>query len=122
MGRIKHSAALFTSHTTLTEKSDDGINVEFIDTPDPNLELIRKNVIDSLVGLDIRDSFVTPIVLSSHNGYCSFAILPDGSKEGWDASDQIDTIRENAIRHARSMGIDCVFVMFGGDDDFTEIR
>jgi hypothetical protein len=41
---------------------------------------------------------VTPIVSAQSNGYSSFAVLPDGSKEGWACSDAEDSAR-SAIIH-----------------------
>jgi len=31
------------------------------------------------------------------NGYCTFIVAPDGSKEGWDTSDEGDALRERFI-------------------------
>lgn len=41
---------------------------------------------------------VSPIMESIINGYCTFYILPDGSKEGYDASEDGDIIRERIIQ------------------------
>ncbi len=46
---------------------------------------------------------VTPIIPSLANGKDSFAILPDGSKEGWDLSDGGDEFRSNVIRDLRAL-------------------
>jgi len=37
---------------------------------------------------------VTPITASLRNGYSSFAVFPDGSKEGWNLSDLGDDARD----------------------------
>ena len=37
---------------------------------------------------------VTDIVNGKANGYSSFMICPDGSKEGWDLSNEFDSKRE----------------------------
>ena len=42
-------------------------------------------------------SLVSPMVESLINNFCSFFIAPDGSKEGYDASEDGDRIRELVI-------------------------
>lgn len=66
---------------------------------------------------------VTSIVSGSINGYTSFLIAPDGSKEGWDGSTKGDQQRAamveylDAQRHDDdSSSIDWVEVQFGDDD------
>lgn len=36
---------------------------------------------------------VTPVIMAGSNGYASFAVMPDGSKEGWAESDVGDASR-----------------------------
>lgn len=45
---------------------------------------------------------VTPIVTTEHNGVGSFAVLPDGSKEGWEPSDLGDGQRDALDKWLRS--------------------
>jgi O-succinylbenzoate synthase len=45
---------------------------------------------------------VTPIVTTEHNGVGSFAVLPDGSKEGWGPSDLGDGQRAALDKWLRS--------------------
>lgn len=64
---------------------------------------------------------VTPISPVAVNGYTSFAVLPDGSKEGWPDSDRPDDAREAFKAYLSDMqteGSWCswVEVNFGGDD------
>lgn len=40
---------------------------------------------------------VSPIIKSKMNGYMSFFIAPDGSKEGWKDSNEYDDKRKNYI-------------------------
>lgn len=40
---------------------------------------------------------VSDMTLSRANGFASFAIFPDGSKEGWDTSDAGETCRQEFI-------------------------
>lgn len=65
------------------------------------LKQVRSFIMRQFKGLDEPGftSFktVTPIMYGM-NSVCSFAILPDGSKEGWDESDRVDEVIEKAIR------------------------
>jgi hypothetical protein len=58
------------------------------------------------------------IVRGTTNGYTSFLIAPDGSKEGWQTSNEQEAKRKEWIAWARSCGLffDWVCVNFGGDD------
>ncbi len=65
---------------------------------------------------------VSPIVEAALNGYASFMVSPDGSKEGWPESDQCDKARAALIRYLRSQDyedgsnpLDWVEVEFGGE-------
>lgn len=66
-------------------------------------------------------TLVSPILGPYVNGYTSFFISPDGSKEGWDTSQLGDTAREaftEWLQEQRKDGkyLDWVEVRFGGDD------
>lgn len=63
------------------------------------------------LGLDCSE-----IVCSKMNGYLSFMIAPDGSKEGWDASDAGDDARAAWVKFADERGeVDFIHVWYGGD-------
>ena len=49
---------------------------------------------------------VTPITPAVINGYRSFLIAPDGSKEGWDASEAGNARRESFIQWMRDRYVD----------------
>lgn len=64
---------------------------------------------------------VTTVSASVINGYCSFLICPDGSKEGWPDSDEGDRKREEWIKWVRDpkqkeLYLDWSHVSYGGDD------
>lgn len=40
---------------------------------------------------------VTPLMRPTTNGFVSFAVLPDGSKEAWEESDAADRAREEFV-------------------------
>lgn len=62
---------------------------------------------------------VTEITESKINGYKSFLIIPDGSKEGWANSDNGDVARDawkKWVRKQKKLYIDFAHVSFGGDE------
>lgn len=63
---------------------------------------------------------VTPISAVVVNGYCSFMICPDGSKEGWSESNEGNEQRAAWIDWAKTEGqslcLDWIHISFGGDD------
>ena len=61
---------------------------------------------------------VSEIVRSRINGYGSFFIAPDGSKEGWDASDEGDSQRKAFIDWLRESEswVSWALVQYGDDD------
>jgi len=115
MGRIRHSAIIVTG----SEKAD--------------AELAHK--IATEFGL-----IVTPVIPGRANGYASFMVCPDGSKEGWDTSRNYDVIRHAFVNwlvephqvERRGYGaeasylaqahFDWVYLDFGGDDDDVVVR
>jgi hypothetical protein len=67
-------------------------------------------------------------VASTTNGYVSFLLAPDGSKEGWNTSEQGDTWRAEFIRWLQAREFDdgssvfsWVEVQYGDDDGMTRI-
>ena len=73
---------------------------------------------DFALSLSLICSDVEP---SKINGYHSFMIIPDGSKEGWQASADGDAARASWCKWAREarkqhLYLDWVLVRFGGDE------
>lgn len=71
---------------------------------------------------DLRDSMdeeyrplVIGPVLGVVNSYVTYAFLPDGSKEGWDASDKGDRYRARFVAIFKGAYADGVNVRFGRD-------
>jgi len=66
---------------------------------------------------------VTKVKESTANTYYSFAILPDGSKEGWDESNDGDERRAKVIEYLQEKNktIDWVEVEFGGNSDAATV-
>jgi len=71
---------------------------------------------------------ISEIVPSDINGYASFFVPPDGSKEGWPDSDLGDSRRSDFIAWLRtkayedgSTSLDWVEVQFADDDLVTKV-
>lgn len=71
---------------------------------------------------------VTEITKETVNGYSSFLVAPDGSKEGWDASDEGDVARAKLVKWLDeqrydddSTSLDWVEVQFADDDMHSHI-
>lgn len=71
---------------------------------------------------------VSEIKESIVNHYCSFFIIPDGSKEGYDASDDSDIIREKLIDFikplvtAEEYHLSYGEISYGADNGVTTFR
>ena len=76
----------------------------------------------------IFDTQVSNIVKSKMNGYYSFFIAPDGSREGWEDSDEGDKKRNEFIGYLEtqkyedsSTPVAWVEIQFGDDEGETKI-
>lgn len=74
-------------------------------------------------GPPLGDCLVSPIIHSPVNGYYTFLVGPDGSKEGWKPSDQGDAARAAFIAwleaqryEDHSSPIDWAEVQYGDED------
>lgn len=70
------------------------------------------------------NAVITPLISSVVNDYWTFAIFPDGSKEGWDVSDRFDMLRAGYIDWLKKKEVPCqswVHVQYGDDDDENKI-
>jgi hypothetical protein len=74
MGYIKHHAIIVTSWNDKVLKEAHSKAVEYF------------------------CSLVSPIIASNINKYGTFLIAPDGSKEGWDISNDMDLIRDEYVK------------------------
>src|SRR5688500_16035129 len=79
---------------------------------------------DLLLQYEVSESVLSPVTAGASNGYRSFAVFPDGSKEGWRASAEGDGFRGtfveylDAQRHSDgSSNLDWCVVQYGDDDN-----
>lgn len=99
MGYIKHHAIAVTSWDEIITKAHE--------------EAVR-----------IFGHLVTPIIDSGMNSYQSFFIAPDGSKEGWELSNEGDHNREEFIKFLKA---ECEYASYcefyyGEDNGRSEIE
>lgn len=81
-----------------------------------------------VMAVEIRDklasdkdfgNLVTPIVGPCINGYASFFVAPDGSKEEWELSNDGDEFREWVVREVSRIPNASWAVVQYGDDGFS---
>lgn len=72
--------------------------------------------------IEIFGTTCSEIIESPINGYNSFFIAPDGSKEGWMDSDKGDKNRKKFIKALKKDGsCDFVELTYGGDDEGASV-
>jgi hypothetical protein len=84
MGYTRHNAIIVTA-------AGYAMSGEITDCPKPDVAAFRESLPEAW-----RHLVIGP-VKSVVNDYQSFAFLPDGSKEGWDTSDDGDQYRQQFI-------------------------
>lgn len=103
MGHFRHHAIVVTGHTEYNGK----------------LETVHEKAREIFAGTSACVSEITP---KGTNGYQSFFVAPDGSKEWWGDSDAGDIARRDFVWFLRQSGIaDWVEVQFGDDGGQTLI-
>ena len=68
----------------------------------------------------------TTNIVETINGYSSFLIAPDGSKEGWEESDKHERARKEFCewsdnQYRESVYLDYAYISFGGDEKHCNI-
>lgn len=105
MGYMRHHAVLVTSWDS------------------PVIELAHEVATKLVDRYDVHPCIVSPVTEQATNGYRSFAVFPDGSKEGWKASDQGDGYRQALVEYLDSQrhgdgssNLDWCLVQYGDDN------
>lgn len=77
-----------------------------------------------VVSVNSAADMLTPVLHTYLNGYCSFALLPDGSQEGYEDSDEGDRVRDELVMwleaqrdEESSSRFDWVEVAYGSEDE-----
>lgn len=80
---------------------------------------VARRIIDVL-STDYKRHFKIHTNTVNHLNF--ICIFPDGNKEGWDHSDEMNEIRKDFIdEFILKEGTELVHLQFGGDDDIIEI-
>lgn len=113
MGYIKHHSIIVTGW------QDDKIS----EAHKMAKEIFEKNTTDEPYEKPFGSRLVSDIIIGLSNGQMSFFIAPDGSKEGWETSNNCNSSRKEFLDWLKSSDnyYDYVEVYFGGDDDREEI-
>ncbi len=65
--------------------------------------------------------YLTGVTETAVNGYRSFLVAPDGSKEGWTESKEMDELRRSFVAYLRTQFLGWVEVQFDDDDNETKV-
>lgn len=93
-----------------------GIIVSGLSADDAELNSARNMALS--LGMTVTETVESPV-----NFTATFLVAPDGSKEGWDASNKGDAARKALIAHIRdkNLMLDWVEVQYGDDNGHTEV-
>jgi hypothetical protein len=110
MGYIKHHAIIVTGWR----------DEELKEAQQKAKEIFEKNFESDPYEKPLAGKLVSDIIQGIVNGYSSFFIAPDGSKEGWAISNNADAARKEFINWLRETDtyLDYVEIVFGGDDEY----
>jgi hypothetical protein len=88
-----------------------------VTTPlDDDARVAHAEAVRTFEGTGAPGAQVTPLLRPTLNDYVSFAVLPDGSKEGWTESDDGDTARDAFVAYLASRHLSWVEVQFGDEN------
>lgn len=95
--------------------------------PEKAMEEVRNEVF-RIAELEGLGQLVSGVIPGSSNCMGTFILVPDGSKEGWDASDKGDLTRDRVISYLDTLrysdgstSFSFVEVQFGDDDLETKV-
>ncbi len=113
MGYIKHHTIVVTGCTDLKTK----------EAHQKAKEIFEENFKREPFTIPYGSQLVSEIIHGLTNGYSSFFVAPDGSKEGWETSNNGNNARNEFIDWLQMADSHCdyVEVIFGGDDKTERI-
>ena len=114
MGYIKHNAIIVTGW-------QEG---KVLEARNKAIEIFEDCFSGEPTAKPYGSKLISEIIPGLINGQSSFFIAPDGSKEGWETSQNGDTAREQFCKWLDSEQdnyCDYIEVRFGGDDDYETI-
>ena len=113
MGYIKH-------HTiVVTGRKDEHIE----EAQKKAVEIFEETCKDEMIKSPYGSNIISPIIGSLSNGQKSFFIAPDGSKEGWQTSNNCNNARTAFLDWLDNAENYCYYieVVFGGDNEHQAI-
>jgi hypothetical protein len=114
MGYVKHNAIVVT-----------GWNAEKVNEARLKaIEIFERCFNDEPMVKPYVGKLISEVVYGLTNNQCSFFIAPDGSKEGWQTSDNGDKARDEFcdwLNREPDNFSDYVEIVFGGDDSNEKI-
>ena len=112
MGHFKHHTIIVTSWN----------DKNILKSREKAIEIFNQHFANDLH--DKGKSLISQVVYGVANGYCSFFIAPDGSKEWWETSDCGNRARQEFLdwlNKDEDNYCDYIEVVFGGDDEYEKI-
>jgi hypothetical protein len=104
MGYIKHHSIIVT-----------GSPESILDAREKCINIFAHELIEDF---DNPEQIISSICLGLSNSQHSFFIAPDGSKEGWETSNNCDNAREVFLQWLKeNNSCEYIEVYFGGDSD-----
>lgn len=64
----------------------------------------------------LSTTMLSEINCSPVNGFYSFVVFPDGSKEGWEESNAGDEFRATFVEHLRETYVDWCLIQYGDEE------
>ena len=113
MGYIKHHTIVVTGW------KDEHIE----EAREKAVEIFEETCKDEMIRPPYGSNIISPIIGSLSNGQKSFFIAPDGSKEGWQTSNNCNNARTAFLDWLDNAENYCEYieVVFGGDDEHQAI-
>lgn len=111
MGYIKHKAIIVTDSNKIS-----------IEKVHRKCKKIIENYLKKVEFKHCYVPMLTEIVKSVCNGFYSFMIATDGSKEGWEVSNDMKDVRKDIINYLISKQIEYAYITYGGDSDDKTIE
>jgi hypothetical protein len=113
MGTIQHDALIIGLHPRVPWPIDEEYGPH-MDKERAAMNDLRERICEILdQGETLLSSLCSPVIHSVTNGYAWIFIAPDGSKEGWSTSDEMNEKREKIRRTLPPQDVTILHATFG---------
>jgi hypothetical protein len=114
MGTIQHDALIIGLHPRVPWAALDEDYDAHMEQERAAMNSLRERICEILdEGEEKQSNLCSPIIHSRTNGYSWLFIAPDGSKEGWSTSDDMDAKREKIRRTLPPQDVTILHATFG---------